>query len=86
MFSAFIDPAHTVLAIERALSIPGTSLYTLILPNGRVFSCQPGGVPGDRDPGVDGPWERCRIAGGLATFHVDHQYYTFSFVIVAELE
>jgi len=82
MFSSFIDPLHGVLTVAQLLPVPGTVLHTLLLPSGRVFSCQPGGFPGDRDPGFDGEWERCRMTGNMATFLVDGRYYSFAFVLV----
>jgi len=82
MFSSFVDPAHGLVTVAQLLPVPGTALFTLLMPGGRVFSCQPGGFPGDRDPGFDGDWERCRIVDNLATFLVDGRYFTFAFVLV----
>lgn len=86
--SKFTDPASKgLLVVESIKPLAGRDgIATLILPGGRVFSMQPGGVDGDRDPGTEGPWECCRPSGSVATFHVDGQYYTRGFVLGAGLE
>lgn len=86
MFSTLIDPSVHLLAVATVQPIPGTPLATLILPSGRVFSCQPNGAPGDRDPGAYGDFERCQIAGTTATFQpVPGKYFTFAVVLVSGL-
>ncbi len=85
MVAKMIDPTKQIVPVAHVKPIVGTTppLFTLVLPNGRVFSCQADGSAGDRDPGTDGQWERCRIDGSVATFHpVDDQYYAWGFVEV----
>ena len=43
----------------------------LRLPSGRIFSMQPGGAFGDRDPDVDGPWEQIKTNGNVLAFTVE---------------
>ena len=51
-----------------------------------VFSCQGDGTAGYRDPGTDGPWEKCRIAGSIATFQTaPGVYWSWPFVEVEGL-
>lgn len=87
MFSKFIDPTKQLIAAKKAKPVSGTTdIFTLILPNDRVFSCQGDGTAGDRDPGTEGPWERCRIAGSIATFETaPGTYYSWPFVEVENL-
>lgn len=42
--------------------------FVVTLAGGRVFSVQPGGQYGDRDPGTKGGYERCRPMNGLLRF------------------
>lgn len=83
VFSKFTDPAAKGLIPVKAVKpVAGTSLFTLILPDNRVYSMQPDGSDGDRDPGADGGYERCRVAGNVATFKPVDQFFTRGFVIV----
>ena len=40
----------------------------IVLPSGRVFSMQPGGVFGDREEDTDGPWEQGKQSGNVLVF------------------
>lgn len=82
-----IDPSKTVI-YAQSIKPHDTrkGLSTCILPSGRVFSCQPDGSSGDRDPGADGGYEACKVSGSLATFQpVDGKYYSFAVVVVEGL-
>jgi hypothetical protein len=83
MAAIFTDPTKEIITAKAAKPVAGTKLFTLILPDDRVYSCQPDGSSGDRDPGAEGGYERCRLAGNMATFHpVPDKYYTKPFVEV----
>lgn len=73
-----------VTAITPHTTRAGLSILTL--PGGRVFSCQPDGSPGDRDPGADGGYESCQMAGSVATFQpAPGKYYSFGVFLVDKL-
>jgi hypothetical protein len=79
-----IDPSKAFVyakSVNKHASRAG--LYTITLPSGRIFSCQPDGSVGDRDPGADGGYEACTITGTLATFQpIPGKFYTFGVVPV----
>lgn len=78
--------SEQVLVVKNVKSITGTKLSTLIMPNDRVFSCQPDGSEETRDPGAEGQYEKCRVAGSVATFQpVKDKFFTKPFVEVEEL-
>lgn len=52
----------------------------LVLPSGRVFSMQPGGVYGDRDPGTDGPWEQLKVSGNVLAFNPNDEPFGVVFM------
>jgi hypothetical protein len=81
MLSKYIDPAAGLLVIKAIKPVKGTGLFTLILPDNRVYSMQPDGTDGDRDPGTEGGYEKCRVSGNLATFKPVDEYFTRAFVI-----
>lgn len=71
-----IDP-KTVVVYASLHPSSRSGCVTLILPSGRVFSCQQDGSPGDRDPGTDGPFEQAQVTGSLATFNCFGHFYCF---------
>lgn len=88
MLSKMMDPTKQVIPVKSVKVVAGSNppVYTLILPSGRVFSCQGDGSAGDRDPGTDGQWERCRVSGNIATFHPSEgDYFTWAFAEVSGL-
>lgn len=83
MLSTFDD--KKLLAVKSIKKIDG-EISVLENPDGRTFSCQADGSVGDRDAGANGSYERCRIAGNLATFQpVPGKVYTFGFVVTDAL-
>lgn len=83
MLSTFTDPQKETIAISAIKPVVGTNLVTWILPNGRVYSCQPDGSYGERDPGTEGGYEKCRMQGNVGTFKPDDgKYFTKAYVLV----
>lgn len=62
---------------------PGCS--TILQPDGTVFSCRPGGVPGSQPPNFDGGNETCQVVGQAAAFFVDGVHYAFGVIAVDKL-
>jgi hypothetical protein len=86
LLSQFTDPLKGLLAVKTVKPLAGhAGIFTLVLPDDRVYSMQSDGTDGDRDPGTDGPWERCRVSGNVATFLSAGTYYTRAFVVVEGL-
>jgi hypothetical protein len=86
MPSTFLDPTTLLITVKAIKPLTTGPLATLILPDDRVFSCQPDGSAGDRVAGSEGAYERCRISGHLATFQpVPGVYHTRAFVEVTDL-
>jgi len=86
LISKFVDPMKGLLVVKTAKPVAGhAGIFTLILPDDRVYSMQPDGTDGDRDPGTDGPFERCRVSGNIATFLSHGNYNTRAFVLVEGL-
>lgn len=93
MFAALIDPLKEVLAVKEVKAVSGLSTLILadFVENGvvlkdKVFSQQPNGSAGWREPGTAGVWEKCIVSGSQATFRVDwtdangyHQKYFVRF-------
>lgn len=76
------------IVVKTVKPVQGTKLSTLILPDDKVYSCQPDGSDGVRDSGTEGDFEKCRVSGNLATFKpvkTDNKYFTKTFVETEEL-
>jgi hypothetical protein len=75
------------IAVKQVKAVAGQSgLFTLVLTDDRVYSCQPpDGADDDRDPGTEGSYEKCTVDGNLATFCPDGEYFSRWFVRVGGL-
>lgn len=76
------------IVIKAVKPVKDSKLSTLILRDDRVYSCLPDGSDDTRDPGTEGDYEKCKVDGGLATFHPDKKsdkFYTKPFVETDEL-
>jgi hypothetical protein len=96
MFAKFNDPSTRLLAVTAVKPVQGTKdLFTLVLApfqfenetkTDHVFSCQGDGTPGWRKPGTEGGYEKCRVAGSIATFcPTGGAYFSWPFVEVGNL-
>lgn len=82
MLSLFADPTKHLLAVKSVQSVSngGTVLEN---QDGTIVSIQPDGSVQDRPAGADGGYERCKVAGSVATFKpADGKFYSFAFVVV----
>ena len=76
------------IVIKTVKPVAGTKLSTLILPDDKVYSCQPDGSDDVRPAGTEGDFEKCRVSGNLATFKpvkAENKFYTKPFVETEEL-
>lgn len=78
------DPLKEVIIVKQRHDLGG-GRFTLILTDERVYSCQPDGSAGDRDPGTAGGYEQCAISGNIATFKPVDRYFCKAFVEVGDL-
>ena len=87
MLLSTFDPTKKPVAVKAVKPLSGhKDVFTLILADGRVYSMQPDGTDGDRDPGAEGSYERCRVSGNVATFYpAGETYHTRTFVVVEGL-
>lgn len=60
----------------------GNGLYTLVAPDGQVYSCQENGTLEMRTPGSNGSFEQCSIQGDRVRFNpFGRGVYTFAFEV-----
>lgn len=89
LYATLIEPTKErgPVVVKEVKPVQGAKgVYTLILPNGRVFSLQPDGSDGDRDEGAQGPYERCTVSGNAATLCPEpDKVFTRFFALVAGL-
>ena len=85
MFCPVTEPSKAVIVRSINPVRSSKSLFTLTLPDGRVFSQQPDGRIESRDPGTQGDYEACRVTGSLATFEpTPGVYFTRQIVVISE--
>lgn len=84
MFSVFTDPTKQLLAVKgpKSVSGGGTVLENM---DGTIVSIQPDGRVESRPADADGGFERCNVAGSVATWKPGDKPFTFGWVSVDKL-